>query len=71
MQKYELERNSPLTGKVNSMEIEMDPADYLAWQQGEVIQKAFPYLNADEREFIKTGITPSDWEEMFPAPEKV
>ena len=66
MQQYELERKSPLTGEVNSMEIKMDPADYLAWKQGELIQNALPYLSADEREFIKTGITPSDWETMFP-----
>jgi hypothetical protein len=66
MQKYELERKSPLTGKVNSMEIEMNPADYLAWKQGELIQNALPYLSADEREFIKTGITASDWNTMYP-----
>jgi len=68
MQKYELERKSPLTGKVNIMEIKMNPNDYLSWKNGEVIQNALPYLSANEREFIKTGITPNDWEQLYPTP---
>jgi len=30
-----------------------------------VIQSAFYYLNADEREFIMTGTPPHVWEQMF------
>jgi hypothetical protein len=48
------------------MEINLNPRDYLAWQHGADIQEALPYLTADEREFIKTGITPADWA-MLPA----
>ena len=29
------------------------------------IQLAFNYLTSDEREFIKTGITPTEWNELF------
>ena len=29
------------------------------------IQDAMPNLTPDEREFIKTGITPKEWDEMF------
>ena len=32
---------------------------------GAYIQDAFHMLNADEREFIKTGITPSEWDNAF------
>lgn len=36
------------------------------WQmRGNYIQNAFPYLSADEREFILTGITPEEWAEIF------
>lgn len=59
--KYTIERKSPFTGMVNQMEIELDPNDYVNWKNGVNIQDAFPYLTADEREFIKTGITPEDW----------
>lgn len=30
-----------------------------------VIQQALPFLNADEREFIMTGLTPAEWDELF------
>jgi hypothetical protein len=33
--------------------------------EGALIQEAFPYLNADEREFIMTGTPPHIWEQMF------
>jgi len=38
---------------------------YIRWQNGELIQNAFPMLSADEREFILTGITPDQWNSMF------
>ena len=39
--------------------------DYLAWNEGKLIQEAFPYLSANDRERVKTGICPSCWEKMF------
>lgn len=38
---------------------------YQLWAAGELIQNAFPMLSADEREFIMTGCTPEEWDEMF------
>ena len=58
-------RTCPFTGEHKMMVIYFDPADYEAWENGELIQNAFPYLTADEREFIKTGITP----DVFPGEE--
>ena len=70
--KYTIERKSPFTGMVNQMEIELDPNDYVNWKNGVNIQDAFPYLTADEREFIKTGITPEDWAaEFYPSKSKL
>ena len=63
---YTIERTSPFTGRVNEMEINLDPKDYLAWKNGADVQVALPYLTADEREFIKTGITPADWATLPP-----
>jgi hypothetical protein len=31
-----------------------------------LIQDAFPNLNASQREFIMTGMTDDDWDNMFP-----
>jgi hypothetical protein len=36
------------------------------WIRNEgLIQDIFPTLDADTREFIQTGITPSEWADMF------
>lgn len=56
----------PFCGKGHSVWV--NEIDYLDYADGEVlIQDAFPYLSADEREIIKTGICPTCWEGMFPA----
>ena len=58
-------RTSPFSGITNSMEIAVTQAQLDAWESGTLIQDAMPNLSADEREFIKTGITPEEWEELF------
>ena len=62
-------RKSPFTGNVNQMDIPMSAMDFALaeerWENGVLIQDAFPNLNADQREFIKTGITPEEWAETF------
>jgi hypothetical protein len=35
------------------------------WKSGAYVQDAFPTLNADQREFIKSGVTKEEWEEEF------
>jgi len=64
-----IENISQLTGKLTSMLLGIDLPDFVhdfeAWQSGALIQDAFPELSADAREFIKTGISPTEWEAMF------
>ena len=36
-----------------------------AWKGGLLIQQAFPFLTADEREFLMTGTPPHVWKEIF------
>lgn len=38
-------------------------------ENGEYVQTIFPHLTRGEREFILTGITPTEWEKMFGSPE--
>jgi hypothetical protein len=35
------------------------------WASGVLIQNAMPNLTAEEREFILTGTTKEDWDELF------
>lgn len=43
--------------------------DAQRWVNGELIQNCFPYLNADQREILKTGIDAQGWEAMFAGSE--
>lgn len=39
------------------------------WDRGALVQDAFPTLNAGQREFLMTGMTPEMWEKTFPEDE--
>lgn len=58
-------RISPLSGKVNTLDIPATLEQFAAYEAGALIQDAFPNLTPDEREFIKTGITPEEWDAAF------
>ena len=57
----------PFCGHAN--EVEVNEIDYLDWQDGMLVQDAFPYLSANEREKLVSGICPSCWDKMFPPEE--
>jgi hypothetical protein len=69
-------RTSPLTGKVNEMEIPCTQEQLDEFhnrkpgQPFRLIQQIFPNLNATQREFIMTGYTQEDWDKMFPPEEQ-
>ena len=69
MNKITIARKSPFTGKVSQMTLPISEKEFnrraTDWQNGTLIQNAFPMLDAGQREFIKTGITPQEWDEMF------
>jgi hypothetical protein len=54
-------RTCPFTGKENTREVNCTLGQYRDWQSGVCIQDAMPQVSADDREFIKTGITPDVW----------
>lgn len=51
-----------ITVKADSIQLAISFAEYNA---GVLIQDAFPYLNAEEREFILTGMTPEEQERFY------
>lgn len=53
----------PFCGRGN--EVEVNESDYWDWQDGELVQVAFPYLSANEREMLISGICPTCWDKMF------
>lgn len=58
-------RTSPFSGQINTMDIDVTQAQLDAWKSGGHIQRVMPHLTPDEREFIMTGITPSEWDAAF------
>jgi len=58
-----IERKDPFTGRTNTRDLDVTPKQVECWLAGELIQNVFPHLNADDREFIQTGIV---WEDTFP-----
>jgi len=66
-----VQRLSSISGKINSMELNVTQAQLNQYDKGGVLlQNVFPNLKPDEREFIKTGITKQEWNEMFGDPEE-
>lgn len=44
-----------------SKNIQVKLKDYDNWQDGILAQEAFPYLSAEDREMVLTGICPQCW----------
>jgi len=60
----QITRTNPFTGKTNTRDLDVTEAQLVAYyEEGVLLQNAFPNLSADDREFIKTGI--DNWDEMF------
>ena len=56
---------SILSGKTTTKDIDVEPEQITAWQNGMLIQDAMPQVSASDREFIKTGITSEEWDGLF------
>lgn len=54
----------PMCGRGN--EVEVNENDYFDWDDGVNAAVAFPYLSANEREMLISGICPTCWNKMFP-----
>ena len=52
----------PLCGKHQYIKVNKD--DYDKYNNGMLIQRAFPYLNSNQREALITGVCDSCWNKM-------
>ena len=58
-----VKKQSIMSGKVNEMELDITQEQLDRYLEGEeLIQDIFPHLNANEREFLITGITGKEWD---------
>lgn len=58
-------KTSMLSGLQSSMDLPVRQGHIDHWLGGALIQDAMPHLDADQREFLMTGITPAEWNEAF------
>ena len=52
-----------MLGNTHLMDVKM--VDLAAYEDGALIQSAFPYLTSEQRELMLTGLTDDMWGEMF------
>jgi hypothetical protein len=59
-------KQSRISGKISSMDLDITSEQLARIEAGiELIQNIVPHLSSDEREFLITGITPDEWNELF------
>jgi hypothetical protein len=56
---------SSLTGVTHQREIEATQEQLLRHANGELIQNVFPDLSAEDREYLMTGITQEEWQQLM------
>ena len=57
-----------IMGDAHHIDVKM--IDLAAYEDGALIQDAFPYLTLGQRELMLTGLTEDMWNEMFPNDEE-
>ena len=59
-----IERKSILSGIVRQRDLDVTADQLARWQCGELIQNLMPHLSVSDREFIVTGTTDDEWEQL-------
>tara|TARA_R110000764_G_C10792491_1_gene357789 strand:+ start:183 stop:425 length:243 start_codon:yes stop_codon:yes gene_type:complete len=58
-------KKSLVTGNNATKNIDVTQTQLNAWENGALIQDAMPQVSLSDREFIKTGITNDEWNNLF------
>ena len=60
----DITRTSIATGITRTRDIPVTQEQLERWQQGGLIQDVMPELSAEDREFVQSGMTQAEWEEI-------
>ena len=62
-------RKSQFSGKYHTLDLPITSQELFDYEvgknSGRLIQHVFPNLTASQREFLMTGITHEEWDELF------
>lgn len=64
-------RRSQISGEINTRDVACTQEQVELWQEGMKIQDAMPDVEAPLREYVKSGITPTEWVETFGRPPRM
>lgn len=62
-------RQSQISGKINTLDLPVTEKQMDDFSNGGLIQDVFVNLTPGQREFIFSGITEQEWDDMFKEPE--
>lgn len=66
-----LRKTSVFTGREAEMDIPCQPEDIVRWQRSNrPIQEMLPGLTLEQREFLLSGSTPQEWDDLFNEKER-
>ena len=60
----QITRKSFMTGITRTVDLDVTQQQLDNYENGVLLQDAFPNLSPSEREFIKSGITDGEWESL-------
>ena len=66
----QITRTSMLTGKTNTLDLSVTVEQLAEYEAGAFLQDVFRHLPPPEREFIKSGITPEEWQAIVASDEE-
>lgn len=58
-------KSKPCPGCKRVLFLKVQERDYENWENGTLIQNAFPYLSDEERESLITGYCDPCWDKLF------
>lgn len=59
-------KQSVITGNHNSMVLPTRQGELEHWEENmTLVQDAFPHFDENQREFLISGATPDEWDELF------
>lgn len=62
---------SMFSGSENTMDLPITEEQLTRWKSEKLlVQDVFPNLTPDQREFLMTGVTPQEWDQMFLSTEE-
>tara|TARA_R100001129_G_scaffold86987_3_gene59325 strand:- start:898 stop:1107 length:210 start_codon:yes stop_codon:yes gene_type:complete len=62
--KMEITRTSMITNITRTLDLDVTQKQLDDYENGSLLQNAFPNLTPNQREFIKTGITNDEWNSL-------